>query len=372
MLGGCAKGPDTMQQALDFRASVLQSGGCRFKARITADYEEQVFQFTLDCAYSPETGAEMTIIEPQTLAGLRAVCTERGAQIEYDGASFGLGALGGGRLAPMELPLLLGQSWCGEYIAAAFEHDVALSTLLEASLRGIPTDQLEMKAGSDTLKRARVLGHGAANTVTLCVYRGENGEDVPLVFKPETAARQGFPDLTVYRLGYRAGARVMQINVAASRSADAAGCGDAVARSRIGVYDGHVGLFMEKAPGSTACDLMTGRPCVPDGRGNKLTLGQVVSGLKKKGLLDDMRANLMRELNRLEWADALSGQADRHYQNYLVDINPETGAVKVTGIDNVNAAAPAAKKYYDLQGRRVLYPAKGIFVTEDGQKVLFK
>ena len=45
---------------------------------------------------------------------------------------------------------------------------------------------------------------------------------------------------------------------------------------------------------------------------------------------------------------------------------------EVTGIDNVNAAAPAAKKYYDLQGRRVLYPAKGIFVTEDGQKVLLK
>lgn len=45
---------------------------------------------------------------------------------------------------------------------------------------------------------------------------------------------------------------------------------------------------------------------------------------------------------------------------------------EVTGIDNVNAATPAAKKYYDLQGRRVLYPAKGIFVTEDGQKVLFK
>ena len=59
----------------------------------------------------------------------------------------------------------------GEYIAAAFEHNVAISTLLEASLRGIPTDQLEMKAGSDTLKSAKVLGHGAANTVTLCVYR---------------------------------------------------------------------------------------------------------------------------------------------------------------------------------------------------------
>lgn len=45
---------------------------------------------------------------------------------------------------------------------------------------------------------------------------------------------------------------------------------------------------------------------------------------------------------------------------------------EVTGIDSVNAATAAAKKYYDLQGRRVLYPAKGIFVTEDGQKVLLK
>ena len=44
---------------------------------------------------------------------------------------------------------------------------------------------------------------------------------------------------------------------------------------------------------------------------------------------------------------------------------------EVTGIDNVNATT-TAKKYYDLQGRRVLYPAKGIFVTEDGQKVLLK
>lgn len=45
---------------------------------------------------------------------------------------------------------------------------------------------------------------------------------------------------------------------------------------------------------------------------------------------------------------------------------------EVTGIDNVNAATATTKKYYDLQGRRVLYPAKGIFVTEDGQKVLLK
>lgn len=43
------------------------------------------------------------------------------------------------------------------------------------------------------------------------------------------------------------------------------------------------------------------------------------------------------------------------------------------GIDQI--ATPGAEKaqtYYDLQGRRVLYPSNGIFVTEDGQKVFIK
>lgn len=44
----------------------------------------------------------------------------------------------------------------------------------------------------------------------------------------------------------------------------------------------------------------------------------------------------------------------------------------VEGIDNVVKAQDANKVYYDLQGRRVLYPAHGIFVTENGEKVFIK
>ena len=44
----------------------------------------------------------------------------------------------------------------------------------------------------------------------------------------------------------------------------------------------------------------------------------------------------------------------------------------VEGIDNVVKAKNANKVYYDLQGRRVLYPAHGIFVTENGEKVFIK
>ena len=48
------------------------------------------------------------------------------------------------------------------------------------------------------------------------------------------------------------------------------------------------------------------------------------------------------------------------------------GFGEVTGINGVNADSNNAVEYYDLNGRRVLYPANGIFVTNTGKKVFIK
>ena len=45
---------------------------------------------------------------------------------------------------------------------------------------------------------------------------------------------------------------------------------------------------------------------------------------------------------------------------------------QVTGSNGVVAADKAGVQYFDLQGRRVLYPAHGIFVTNTGKKVFVK
>ena len=222
----------------------------------------------------------------------------------------------------------------GEYIQAALDHHVDIGTILEASLRGIATDQLELRASDGILTQTRKLGQGAANTVHLCTYRGSDGEDMKLVFKPEVGARRGLDQLCASGLGYRDGARIMQLNVAASRVADAIGCGGIIARSSIGSHDGQFGLFMEAAPGKTFADIAGGKPFCRTEKGKELNFSEACNALHAKGKLGVMRANLMRELSKMEWADVLSGQVDRHGDNYLVDINPETGAVKITGIDN--------------------------------------
>ncbi|WP_462431034.1 hypothetical protein, partial [Bilophila wadsworthia] len=112
------------------------------------------------------------------------------------------------------------------------------------------------------------------------------------------------------------------------------GCGDVIAKSSIGSHDGKIGLFMEAAPGKTARALLSGNPVCRTAGGEELNLTQALDYMQNNGKLNIARANPMRECNKLEWADLLSGQVDRHADNYLVHINPDTGRVKITGIDN--------------------------------------
>ena len=93
-----------MQRALDFRTALLQSGGCAFTAEVTADYGEQVYRFTMDCTWSPDGGAALTLTAPQTLEGIRAEVSADGARVVYEDTAVGFESLAGGRLAPMALP----------------------------------------------------------------------------------------------------------------------------------------------------------------------------------------------------------------------------------------------------------------------------
>lgn len=214
-----------------------------------------------------------------------------------------------------------GVTLTSDYVATALEHDLSIDTIVNAKLRGIPVDQLETRADPRSLVSQRILGQGAVNAVTLCQYNDKDGTPLTLVFKPEVGARHGLAHLVASNCGYHGETRVMQLNIATTISADQIGVGDVVARSKIGMLNGTMGLFMEAAPGKEAVKWRSEFPAV-------------AQELRQNGHFEKARGQLMRALSNLDWADALSGQVDRHNSNYLVDINPKTGDVKVTGIDN--------------------------------------
>ena len=142
LLSACsAKSP--AQLPLTFRTALLQSGGCSFtaaitvsssistssgSAAITADYGETAASFTLDCAFSPETGASVTVTEPESIAGIQAQVKDTAASVSDDGMQLGLGSLANGNLAPLAAPYVLGQCWAGEYIDSTGTEDGLLRT----------------------------------------------------------------------------------------------------------------------------------------------------------------------------------------------------------------------------------------------------
>ena len=66
--------------------------------------------------------------------------------------------------------------------------------------------------------------------------------------------------------------------------------------------------------------------------------------------------------------------ANKAYIELPAAANPVRSIViggPTTGIEDTVAESTEAEEYYDLQGRRVMNPTKGIYVTKSGKKVLF-
>lgn len=125
LLFGCASEESILEPAIEFRAALLQAGGCRFHARIEADFGDRIEVFSADCDYSTDGTAQLTLTEPESLAGITASAAERGGRITYDGMSVDFGLLANGNVIPAAAPALAAISWAGEYISAAgMEEDV--------------------------------------------------------------------------------------------------------------------------------------------------------------------------------------------------------------------------------------------------------
>lgn len=217
----------------------------------------------------------------------------------------------------------------GPYLAHAFYNSSEIDTLIECYFRDIPPQYIEKESSEKELLQDRTLGSGNANEVTLCVYKASHGQhSIEKVFKPEYPGRYGLKTLAAHRMNNNDFTHIFVRNVASSQVAKYLGCQNIVSSATAGTHKNQFGLFMNKAPGKTPADLVTSN------RNNTCDLEEVIRTSIAHGNFNIMKANLRRELSNLEWADVLSGQIDRHGQNYLVDIDGHTGNVTVTGIDN--------------------------------------
>ena len=217
-------------------------------------------------------------------------------------------------------------------VRSVFFGEGSFTTLVESRVHGYADGDIDPALDDRNVVESRQLGHGGFNTVELVTFK----DGTKRVFKPEFAGRlaaENSPILTGLESKLDSKQELTRINRAVNRTADALGLGDVMVRTTAGTHNGVFGMYMELAPGTEARRLANDAGPRFDAEGNKISLGTD----EIKALPPDqrrlVRGRMMRQLNRLHWFDAITGQGDRHNANYMVQVKPDLTVV-VKAIDN--------------------------------------
>lgn len=119
LLTSCSAAENAMQDALTFREVLQEAGGCSFKATVVTEVEDRGYSFTMASRYAVGGPATITILDPETIAGISATMTDRDAVLAFDGMELDFGTLDDAMSTPLYAPLVFGQCWDTAYIDCA-------------------------------------------------------------------------------------------------------------------------------------------------------------------------------------------------------------------------------------------------------------
>ena len=119
VLSGCQKASPPTQKAIDFRTALLSAGGCSFTSVIDADFGDRVYSFSVACTFKTDGTAELEVLQPEEIAGIRAKTDGQSAALEFEDIVLDFGVMTDGKVSPMEACPLLVQCWTAAYISCA-------------------------------------------------------------------------------------------------------------------------------------------------------------------------------------------------------------------------------------------------------------
>lgn len=240
--------------------------------------------------------------------------------------------------------------------------------------KGLAVNKFILKNGSHMLNAFQ----GNTNTI-IADYNGNHTGDTGSnwVIKKVTTVPVSITDAKYATVAFPFATKVTTNNVKAYYATDAADGMITLVEYPEGIIPANEGALLYNEAGATTANLeiVTTEKTV---EGNKL----MPATAKRSGFAANetyvLAKNSANEAAFLKngltvvpankaYVDAETIPADNNGSNVL---NFNFG--QVTGINGVVAADKAGVQYFDLQGRRVLYPAHGIFVTNTGKKVFVK
>lgn len=142
---------------MSFRASLLSGMGCSFQTVITADYQGELYQFTLDCRCDEQGTLRFTVMEPETISGISGVISGDGGKLTFDNEhALAFGNLVDDQLPPVTAPWLLVKTLRGGYVTSCGTEDGMMRASIDDSYEDDAL-RLDVWFLEDIPKRAEIL-----------------------------------------------------------------------------------------------------------------------------------------------------------------------------------------------------------------------
>lgn len=117
LLAGCAGGGEEMDRAMALRSKILSSA-IQFDAEITADYGDEVYQFSMACETDVSGKLTFTVTSPETISGISGEISSAGASMHFEDEALSFPVLAQGQITPISAPWVLVHSLRSGYLTS--------------------------------------------------------------------------------------------------------------------------------------------------------------------------------------------------------------------------------------------------------------
>ena len=107
MLCGCGSANNELEQALAFRAAILNAPGCTFQISATADFSDMTYSFKMNCEADQNGNIKFAVKEPEYIAGITGSIQYDGGKLCFDDVAFAFPLQNEGYLTPISGPWIM-------------------------------------------------------------------------------------------------------------------------------------------------------------------------------------------------------------------------------------------------------------------------
>ena len=136
LLSGCGLENRELDRMMAFRASLLSGMGCSFKAHITADYQTELYQFTMECRSDEQGNLHFTVQDPESISGISGeIADDKGKLTFHNDTVLAFETLTDEHITPVAAPWIFVKTLRRGYVTSCCVEDDLMRVSVDDSYR---------------------------------------------------------------------------------------------------------------------------------------------------------------------------------------------------------------------------------------------